>query len=69
MRPHRRNPAARADAGRASKLFCLPTERLEVTQSSLTFQVAFLARRLGALDSATLATIASLAFSTLEAAR
>ena len=47
---------------RASQEFRLATEHREDIRNALSLQLAFLARRLGAIDPATLAVVASLAF-------
>ena len=61
MQPDKRNPAPQA-AGRASNGFCFSAERFEDTQNALALQIAYLSRRAGILDPATLAAIAALAF-------
>ena len=62
------DPASRASEGRAPVKFnCLAAmNEPENTTSALSLQVAFIARRIGTTDPATLAAIATLAFSTRE---
>jgi len=62
MRPHKDEARPRGGADRASGSFRLATERADDTRSPLPLQLAFIARRIGALDPATLATLAVLAF-------
>jgi hypothetical protein len=61
MKTKKGNPAARGDAGRASKVFSLATEHLEDTRPPLPFQLAYLGRRFG-LTPSLAAIVAPLAF-------
>lgn len=62
MRPQKCETRPREGAGRASELFRFATNAREDTSTPLSLQLFYLARRLGAVDPATLSTLAALAF-------
>jgi len=62
MTQTRRNPAAWANADRASGMFRLVTQQSEVSPSPLQLQAAYLSRRLGVVEPATVAALASIVF-------
>ena len=54
--------AARAGAHHGFGIVCSATNTPETTPPALTLQLSFIARRIGAMDPATVSAIASLAF-------
>lgn len=65
MRRSTKNPAAGSD--RAPKTFCLVAERLEDSRNALHLQIHFVACRVGSIDPATLAALASVALGEVRA--
>ena len=58
------NRGALAGANRGSGIVCSATNTSEFTPTAPSMQLAFIARRVGMMDTATLAAIASIAFQT-----
>ena len=62
MTPHKGETRPRGGADRASGSFRLATEHAENTRPALPLQLAYLGRRIGAIDPATLSTLAAICF-------